>query len=173
MHTLSCGMWDLVPWPGTELGMHWEHEVLVTGLPGKSQHSSFFSLGLLKIQVYVHMNTQTVLKPGLHNVNSTCRWLTQVPLCQNLRPSLILLCQTKLTIWIQIIELNRLAYLLGTLHGVEVNFILSKQMFMQCLLCAWHYTRSWNDKVLAAEVLMFLLCPHGDCQALARSLDIF
>ena len=22
--------------------MHWEHEVLVTGLPGKSQHSSFF-----------------------------------------------------------------------------------------------------------------------------------
>ena len=32
---LSCGMWDLVPWPGIEPG-HWDHGVLVTGPPGKS-----------------------------------------------------------------------------------------------------------------------------------------
>ena len=31
----SCSSWDLVPWPGTELGpLRWEHGVLATGPPG-------------------------------------------------------------------------------------------------------------------------------------------
>ena len=31
-------MWDLVPRPGTKPGpLHWEHEVLAAGPPGKSQ----------------------------------------------------------------------------------------------------------------------------------------
>ena len=35
---LSCGMWDLVPWPGIEpWPLHWEHGVLATRPPGKSQ----------------------------------------------------------------------------------------------------------------------------------------
>ena len=33
----SGGMWDLVPWPGFELGKPaWERGVLATGSPGKS-----------------------------------------------------------------------------------------------------------------------------------------
>ena len=36
MHTLSCGMWGLVPWPGIKLGpLHWELGVLAAGPPGK------------------------------------------------------------------------------------------------------------------------------------------
>ena len=36
IRTLSCGMWDLVPW-GIEPGaLHWDHGVLVTGSPGES-----------------------------------------------------------------------------------------------------------------------------------------
>ena len=33
----SCSIWDLVPWPGTELGalLPWEQEVLATGPSGK------------------------------------------------------------------------------------------------------------------------------------------
>lgn len=35
---LSCGMWDLVPRPGIELGPPaLEHEVLATGSPGRSR----------------------------------------------------------------------------------------------------------------------------------------
>ena len=35
--TLSCSVWDLVPWPGMEpTPLHWVHGVLATGLPGKS-----------------------------------------------------------------------------------------------------------------------------------------
>ena len=38
MRTLSCSMWDLIPCWGIELGpLHWEHGVLATGPPGKSQ----------------------------------------------------------------------------------------------------------------------------------------
>ena len=34
--SLSCSMWDPVLWPGIEPGpLHWEHEVLDTGPPGK------------------------------------------------------------------------------------------------------------------------------------------
>ena len=34
---LSCSLWDLVPWPGTELGfLLWELRVLATGPSGKS-----------------------------------------------------------------------------------------------------------------------------------------
>ena len=37
MRTVSCGMWDLVPWPGTEPGsLRWDLTVLTTGPPGKS-----------------------------------------------------------------------------------------------------------------------------------------
>ena len=33
----SCGIWDLVLWPGVELGpLHWELGILATGLPEKS-----------------------------------------------------------------------------------------------------------------------------------------
>ena len=39
---LSCGIWDLVPWPGSNPGpLHWEHRVLTTGPPGKSLFRSF------------------------------------------------------------------------------------------------------------------------------------
>ena len=45
-----CGMWDLVPWPGVKprtptpptpaAALHWEHGILVTGLPEKSQQAA-------------------------------------------------------------------------------------------------------------------------------------
>ena len=39
---LSCGMWDLVPRQGSNLGpLHWEHRVLATGPPRKSHHILF------------------------------------------------------------------------------------------------------------------------------------
>ena len=38
---LSFGIWDLVPWSGTELRQHWEHGVLATQSPGKSWRFSF------------------------------------------------------------------------------------------------------------------------------------
>ena len=42
MKTLSCGRWDLVPWPGLKLGpLHWECAVLATGPPWKSPAFSF------------------------------------------------------------------------------------------------------------------------------------
>lgn len=127
---------------------------------------AFCACGLLKIRFCVHMNTQSVLEPGLYNVNSTCRGLTQVPLCQHFRPVLRLLYKTKLTFWIQMIKLKRLAYSLGPLPNFyyffikQVIFILSKQIsnfyikqtdIYQCLLYAWPCTRSWSDKALAAE----------------------
>ena len=38
----SCGMWDLVPGPGIKpRSLQWEHEVLATGPPEKSQQCSF------------------------------------------------------------------------------------------------------------------------------------
>ena len=38
----SCGMWDLVPGPGIKpRSLQWEHEVLATGPPEKSQHCRF------------------------------------------------------------------------------------------------------------------------------------
>ena len=38
LRTLSCHVWDLVPWPGIKQGsLHWELWVLATGPPGKSQ----------------------------------------------------------------------------------------------------------------------------------------
>ena len=38
----SCGMWDLVPRPGIKpMSPQWEHEVLATGPPEKSQLCSF------------------------------------------------------------------------------------------------------------------------------------
>ena len=34
MWAFSCGIWDLVPWPGIKpRALHWEGEVLATGLP--------------------------------------------------------------------------------------------------------------------------------------------
>ena len=42
MQTPTCGMWDLVPWPGIKPGpLHWELRVLVIGPPGKSRVSHF------------------------------------------------------------------------------------------------------------------------------------
>ena len=40
MLTLSCCMWNLVPWPGIECLLHWEFGVLATGPPGKSLKQS-------------------------------------------------------------------------------------------------------------------------------------
>ena len=43
-YELSCGTWNLVPWPGIEPGsdtLYWKHRVLATGLPGKSLISNF------------------------------------------------------------------------------------------------------------------------------------
>ena len=38
----SFGLWDLVPWPGLDLGpLYWECRVLVPGPPGKSLDGSF------------------------------------------------------------------------------------------------------------------------------------
>ena len=40
---LCCGMWDLVPDQGSNLGpLPWEHGVLATGPPGKSLCFLFF-----------------------------------------------------------------------------------------------------------------------------------
>ena len=45
----SCGMWDLVLWPGFEPApLHWGHGVLHTGLPGKFPHFAF-SLALVSL----------------------------------------------------------------------------------------------------------------------------
>ena len=45
MQAPSCGMWDLVPWPGIEPGpLHWEHGVLTTGPPGKSPYTNDLKL---------------------------------------------------------------------------------------------------------------------------------
>lgn len=42
METLSCGGWDLVPWPGLKLGpLHWEFAVLAMGPPWKAPVFSF------------------------------------------------------------------------------------------------------------------------------------
>ena len=44
MQTLSCGLQNLVPWPGIELRpLHWEHRVLASGPPGKSHILTFVS----------------------------------------------------------------------------------------------------------------------------------
>ena len=46
MQILSCGMWDLVPSPGSNPGpLYWEHGVLATGSPGKSPEVLFLNLG--------------------------------------------------------------------------------------------------------------------------------
>ena len=38
MKTLICGMWDLVPGPGSNQGpLHWKLKVLATGPSGKSR----------------------------------------------------------------------------------------------------------------------------------------
>ena len=43
MKTLTCGMWDLVLTQGLNPpSLHWELEVLATGLPGKSQDDRFY-----------------------------------------------------------------------------------------------------------------------------------
>ena len=42
MQTLSCGKWDLVPWPVIEpKALNWEYRVLTSGLPGKSRKVVF------------------------------------------------------------------------------------------------------------------------------------
>ena len=42
METLSCGRWDLVPWPGLKLGpLHWEFAILAMGPPWKAPAFSF------------------------------------------------------------------------------------------------------------------------------------
>ena len=44
---LSWGMWDLVSWPGIELGPHdWDHGTLATGLRGKSLEMLFLVAAL-------------------------------------------------------------------------------------------------------------------------------
>ena len=44
---LCCGIWNLVTWLGIEPGpLHWEHWILATGPPGKSQLIGFSSLSL-------------------------------------------------------------------------------------------------------------------------------
>ena len=41
--SLNCGMWDLVPWPGSNPGsLHWACRALVTGLRGKSSLKNSF-----------------------------------------------------------------------------------------------------------------------------------
>ena len=48
MQTLSCGMWDLVPWPWIEpWPLYWDPGVLATGLPGKSLQENFYSSSFL------------------------------------------------------------------------------------------------------------------------------
>ena len=51
----SCGIWDLVPSPGTEpWPLHWELSVLTTGPPGKSQASKSFFLMLMASREGLH-----------------------------------------------------------------------------------------------------------------------
>ena len=48
MQTRSCGVWNLFPGQGLNLGpLHWEHRVLVIGPPGKSQHTFTLILEIL------------------------------------------------------------------------------------------------------------------------------
>ena len=45
MRTLSCGMWDILPEQGLNLGhLHWDYRVLATGPPGKSHNSYTLNL---------------------------------------------------------------------------------------------------------------------------------
>ena len=58
--TLSCGVWDLAPWPGMEPPLHWEREALATKTPGvckpkgvckkKKQKTTFLTDGKTKAQ---------------------------------------------------------------------------------------------------------------------------
>ena len=50
---LTCGMWDIVPWPGIEPPghLHWECGVLATGLPGKSL-TKIFCLFVFEVQCW-------------------------------------------------------------------------------------------------------------------------
>ena len=50
MQTIDCGLWVLVPWPGTKpQPLHWEHRVFASGPPGKC-------LLVLVILVKMHSN---------------------------------------------------------------------------------------------------------------------
>ena len=56
MQALSCGMRDLVPDQGSNLGpLHWEHGVLTTGRPGKSQEGVLVFKKL--IQTFIKLST--------------------------------------------------------------------------------------------------------------------
>ena len=65
--SLVGGMWDLVPWPGTEPGpLHWECRVLTTGPPGKSLlYSKVKKLRprwkVFVFSVYLHCNMKIFL----------------------------------------------------------------------------------------------------------------
>ena len=49
---LSCGIWNLVPWPGIKPGLlHWEYGVLATGPLGKSPKTSYFNQWILSVTV--------------------------------------------------------------------------------------------------------------------------
>ena len=54
VESFSCCMWDLVPWPGSNLGpLHWELRVLAVGPPGKSQEVLYNCpvMGLFVVQL--------------------------------------------------------------------------------------------------------------------------
>ena len=58
--TLSCGMWDLVPWRGIEPGPPGlECESLATGPPGKSREATFLiAMNMFAGCIFVHLSWQ-------------------------------------------------------------------------------------------------------------------
>ena len=64
---LSCGMWDLVPWPRIDpVPVHWEHRVLATGPP------KMFPLHFVNM-VY-HINWFGNNEPSLHLWDKSQSW---------------------------------------------------------------------------------------------------
>ena len=73
VQTLSCGMWDLVPWSAIEHGpLHWELGVLATGLPGKSASGGYLnkltSLSLKKRLTYMLFGLRPSFSIPVHNL---------------------------------------------------------------------------------------------------------
>ena len=89
--TLSCGMWDLNPWPRISLGsLHWEHGVSATEPPGKSLYHFLkiiqisdiiwylpFSLWFISLNMIISRFIHVVV----HGIISFFLWLSNIPYC--------------------------------------------------------------------------------------------
>ena len=76
----SCGMWDLVPWPGIDSGPPtWEHGVLASRPPGKSQIHCLFNIVVvtspLDHEDLIHHCFIHLCVPILYNSESTYTYM--------------------------------------------------------------------------------------------------